>query len=103
MQDERGFPLLRAEVGITRAHRQAISFAHDRANDDLDRQIQVSYHAVDDGGLSCIFLSEEGHVRFDDVEELGDNRGHATEVSRTRLAEQLFTKTSHRAMGAGPP
>src|ERR1700676_4744346 len=92
MQHPRGLALLRREVCIKRAHSEAIGFAHDRADHDLDWKIQVLHHAANDGGLSRIFLAEESDVWFDGVKELGNNSGHAAKVAGTRPPAQFVAK-----------
>ena len=65
-----------------------------RGDDDLQREVQVADHALDDGGLLPVLRAEHRDVGQDDVEELGNDSSHAAKVSRTRttfhLARQLF-------------
>ena len=89
-------PLFGIQIGIARAHGQAVRFADDRANRDLNREIQVAHHAADDGHLRRIFLSEEGDVGLDDVKQLGHDRGHAAEVAGTRASVELVAQSLDR-------
>ena len=64
------FRCWRVEIGIARAHRQAIRLTHDRTDHNLHRNIQIAHHAANDRRLGGIFLPEEGPVRLHDVEKL---------------------------------
>jgi len=68
MQHQRLPPLLRIEIDVARTHGQAVDLAHNQAGNDFNRKIQVAHHAANDGDLRRVFLSEEGGVRFDDVD-----------------------------------
>src|SRR5439155_7636301 len=92
IQHRRRSALLRIKVGVARAHRQAIRLADNRASDNLDREVQVAYHAPNDGQLRGIFLAEKARIRLDDLEELGDDRSeeHTSELqSRGHLVCRL--------------
>ncbi len=51
--------------------------------------------------LGRVFLSEEGQVRFHDIEKLRDHGGHAAKMSRTRAAAELVAETFDRDIGDG--
>ena len=70
----------RVEVGVARAHRQAVGLADDRQHLDPHREVEVGDHAADHRRLLGVLLAEVGDVGADDVEELGDDRGDAAEV-----------------------
>src|SRR5438093_3376841 len=92
IQHRRRSALLRIKVRIARAHGQSIRLADNRASDNLDREVQVAYHAPNDGQLRGIFLAKERCIGLNNLEELRDNRGHATEVPRARLPAELVAK-----------
>ena len=81
---ERDGPLavLVAEVGVARAHRQAVGLAHGRHRPDPHREVEVAGHAPDHRDLLRVLLAEVGDVGLNGVEELGDHRGDAAEVLR---------------------
>src|SRR6185437_4205203 len=62
--------LPRIQIGIPRAHGQSIGFAHDGADHDLDRTLEIAHHTTDDGDLGRVLLSKESKIGLDDVEEL---------------------------------
>src|SRR5271165_2379445 len=101
MQHERLLALPWIQVGIARAHGQAIGFADDGAAHNLDWEFKVAHHAADDGKLGGIFLAEERGVRFNDMKQLGDNRGYAAEMARARTAVELFAQAFHGHPGYG--
>ena len=68
------------EVGVARAHRQAVGLAHGRQHLDPQREVEVADHAPDHRRLLGVLLAEVGDVGADDVEELGDDGGDAAEV-----------------------
>src|SRR5262249_15369192 len=67
---QRLLPLCCIEVGIARTHSQTIRLANNRPNHNLNRQIQITHHALDDCHLCSVLLPEECLVRFNDMEEL---------------------------------
>src|SRR5581483_9345119 len=85
MQNQCHPAFIRSEVSIARTERQTVGFARDRADFNLNRHVEVAHHAPDYGYLCGIFLSEERDIRLDDVEQLGDNSGHAAKVTRARF------------------
>jgi len=62
---------------------KTIFLADRRAADDLHGHIEVPHHAPHDRELLKVLESEDRHVRGDDIEQLEDNRCHATEMTRT--------------------
>src|SRR5205085_9753161 len=78
----------RAEVDVAAAHGQAVRLAHDGADDDLDREIQVAHHAADHDHLLGVFLAEVGALGSEGVEQLGHHGGDAAEVAGAVLALQ---------------
>ena len=48
----------------------------------------VAYHTADETPLLVILLPEDGDVGLDDVEQLGDHGGHATEEHRPAAPAQ---------------
>ncbi len=79
----RPLAILGAEVGVARAHRQAVGLAHDRQRLDPHREVEVADHAPDHDRLLGVLLAEVGDVGPDRVEELGDDGGDAAEVLGT--------------------
>ena len=78
--------LARVEVGVARAHRQAVGLAHGRQHLDPHREVEVADHAPDHRRLLGVLLAEVGDVGADRVEELGDDGGDAAEVARAAPA-----------------
>ncbi len=48
--------------------------------DELYGEVEVADKGAENGDLGGVFLAEEGEIRLDDVEELGDDGGDAAEV-----------------------
>src|SRR5271156_4998709 len=89
-QRERVLTLGRREVGVARAHREAVFLAHDRHRHNLDIEVQIADHFLNRAQLLKILLAEDRQVRFDDVEQLGDHRRHPAEMARAMRAAQTI-------------
>ena len=82
-----GRAVLRAEVGVAAAHREAVGLADDRPDDELDVvEVQVGHQARDDGHLLGVLAAEDGPVGPHGEQELGDDGGDAAEVLGPRRA-----------------
>src|SRR2546423_1528232 len=104
MQNQRLPALLRVEICVARAHRQPGTLAHNRTDLDLDRNIQISYHAADDRHLCSILLSKKGSIRLDDVKQFRDHCRDTAKMSGPGAAIELVTQSldrnpGHRARG----
>src|SRR5438128_3501053 len=83
--------LLPIQVAVARAERQAIGLANRGADAYLQRQVEIADQLLNDPGLLKILLTEIGHVRLHDVEELANDRRHPTKVARPRrTAEHIL-------------
>ena len=56
---------LGVEVGVARAHRQAVGLAHGRQHLDPHREVEVADHAPDHRRLLGVLLAEVGDVGAD--------------------------------------
>src|SRR5580765_2425566 len=92
MQGERPLALVGIQIGVARAHGQAVGLPDDRADYNLYRKIQIARQATDDGGLRGVFLSEEGNIGFDDVKEFGNHCRHPAKVAGTRSPIELLAQ-----------
>ena len=86
MDERRQRPLLRVEISVARAHRQAVRLANGRVADDLQRQIEVANHLPDDAKLLVILLAEHREIGSDLCEQLATHRCHTLEEVRPRDA-----------------
>src|SRR5262245_524388 len=77
-------PLGFAQTRIPRTHGDPISLANSRHRNDFEVEIQILDHALNDHTLLEVFLTKEGKMGLDDIEELGNHRRHATEMPRTK-------------------
>src|SRR5437763_1103614 len=66
VEDEGAVTLVRRQICIPAAERQAIQIAHDRHADDFHRNIQVSHHAPNDRQLLSVLLPEVSTIWLDD-------------------------------------
>src|SRR5271154_431701 len=89
-QRERVLTLGRREVGVARAHREAVFLAHDRHRHNLDIEVQVADHFLNRAQLLEILLAEDRQMRFDDVEQLGDHRRHSAEMAGAMRAAETI-------------
>src|SRR5581483_7196454 len=69
--------------------------AHDRAADDLHREIEIGNQAPHHLELLIILLAEVGSLRTDDRQELGHDRRHAAKVPRPVLALPAPGRPTH--------
>ncbi len=81
-QAQRSLALLRREVDVARAEREAVGVANRRHHAYLELERQVVRHALDDGHLLGVLLAEVGAVGADDREELEADGRHRPEVAR---------------------
>src|SRR5207244_5214655 len=93
----RGSPMfLIGQVDIARRHRQAGFFAHNRRDDYLRSKGQISDQLLNDNRLLSILLSEEDKIRFDYIQQYGDHRSHAAEMTRSCGTLQFIGKPFDR-------
>ena len=91
--------LVGRQVGVAAGEGQPVGVAHRRAADHLDRQGQVGRHPADDRQLLEVLLAEVGPARPGQVEQLGDDGGHAREVAGPAVALQVVGQPGHRRPG----
>ncbi len=96
---QRSAALFLVQVGVAGAHSQAVGFAHDGADDDLDGQMQVTHHPADDHRLLGVFLTEIGPVGLHDIEQLQYHRGHTTKMPGAAFALQGPAYALHTGVG----
>ncbi len=92
-----------SEVDVAAAHSQPIRLSNGGANNDFHREIQLGHHALNHNALHSILLTyhrteissqttnhkkerhtKEGFGRLHNVEQLGDNSSHSTEMPWSR-------------------
>src|SRR5581483_5201609 len=77
------------KITVTRAHREAVGFAHRLAGDDLDRQVELPGHLAHQHELLEVLLAEHRRHRLHRVEELEHDGGDTVEESRAELSLEL--------------
>ena len=87
-EGQRGLPVFGTQERVPRAFRHAVRFAHNRADDQSNIQVQVLDHATDHQRLLEVLLSEISRFRPDDVEELQDDRRRAAKMARAKRSLQ---------------
>ena len=70
---------------------QAGSVAHHRCDHDFRIYVQVPHHLSKDRPLKAVLLAEEYERRFDDVDHLGNARGHSSEIGGSIEARHFFS------------
>src|SRR5262249_2496653 len=91
--------LVRSQVKVTRRDRQSGILANDRQHDDLRIEGKIFHEALDNERLLRVFLSEEGEVRSDCVEQDRDDGCDAAKVTRSRMPLELLGKTFNVHVG----
>ena len=81
IQRRRSLARHRIEIGVARAHRQAVGLAHDRARHDADRDVEIAHEPPDDEHLLRVLLAEVGRIGGDDLQQLGDDGRDPVEVA----------------------
>src|SRR6185437_10449903 len=71
------------QPGVPRRAREPVRLPHRGHYFNPQIEAQVPHHLPDDRQLLRVFLSEEGDLRPDDVEEFQADRRHAVEVTGT--------------------
>ena len=94
--------LLRAQIGVAGADGEPIGSRARSGRPDLQAEVEVARHALEDGRLLRVLLPEVGTLGADDVEELQADGGDAAEVPRPHGALQLFSQVAHLDPGAEP-
>ena len=79
-QDQGGLPLRGREIGVPGAQGQSVGLANERAGHDLDIEVEIGGHPLDDEDLLGILGSEKGEIGGNDVKKLEDDRRHAPKV-----------------------
>ena len=80
--------LLGAEVGVARAHGQAVALAADVDRHDLQRDGEVAHHGLDDRQLLGVLAAEQRPARGGQVHEGEHHLAHAGEVGGAGAALQ---------------
>ncbi|MNZ82330.1 hypothetical protein D3C78_1010250 [compost metagenome] len=78
------------QITVARRQRQAIFGTHGRFANDLDRHVQIAHQGADHRQLLEVFLTEDGQIRLDHVEQLADHCRHTFEMAWTAGATQAF-------------
>ena len=76
--------LVGGQVDVAAADGEAVGFTDGGNAYDFEGEVEVSGHASDYDELLGVLLAEVGAVGLDDVEELGDDGGHADEMAGPR-------------------
>ena len=90
--DRRLRTLFRAEILIARAERETVRFAHGRAGEDLDREIEIADHSPNDGELLKILFPKNRRVRREEMKQLRHHRADAAEMARPGSAAEPLRK-----------
>ncbi len=88
MQPRRNETFTGIEIGVARAERQTVGFAHRGDAHDLDRHAQVAYHASDHYQLLVVLLAEHRHVRLHGIQQPHDHGGDTGEMHRPERPAQ---------------
>src|SRR5580693_1819020 len=84
--------IIGAQVGVARGKREAVRFAHDRADYDLGVEVQVGSHLLDDATLLGIFTAEVGEAGLHDFEKFKDNGCDALKMSGARTSFEAIAE-----------
>ena len=85
---------------VARTHGQSAKFAHGRADDYFQGEIQILDHFSHHGGLLKILRAKNGHAGLDNVEQLGQDSRHAAEMRWTHGAFHSLRKSFLRDISA---
>ena len=99
----RRLTIVGAETLVATRDRQPIGLAHRRDLDDLDVHVEVGDHAPDDRQLLKVLAAEHRDIGPDGAEQLGDDGGDATEVSRAPGSLERRRPASPARRGSGSP
>src|SRR5580704_19635229 len=87
-----GAAIIGAQVGVARGKREAVGFAHDRADYDLCVEVQVGSHLLDDAALLGVFTAEVGEAGLYDFEKFQDDSGDALKMSGPRASFEAIAE-----------
>src|SRR5579862_5737072 len=87
-----GAAIIGAQVGVARGKREAVRFAHDRADYDLCVEVQVGSHSLDDAALLSIFTAEVGEAGLHDFEEFQNYRGDPLKMTGPRTSLEAIAE-----------
>ena len=88
VERRRGAALFGRQVGVATAHGQAVCLAHGGAHHDLQIEVEVERHRLQDTRLLGILLPKIGARGPGQVEQLGDHGGDAAKMARPAGAFQ---------------
>lgn len=91
-QGHREGPLVLVEVPVARGQGETVGLADDGDAADLDVDVQVAHHLVDEDQLLVVLLPEVGRGGCDDAEQLRDHRQHPGEMAGPRGAFEFGTE-----------
>ena len=95
LREGKGFAaLIGGQIAVARAQGKAVRVADCGADGDFDGKVEVAGHGAEDGDLGGVLLAEEGAVRLEDVEELGDDGADAAEVAGAGLAVEAVAQVA---------
>ena len=86
IQHQRRLSLIRVEVYVAAAERQAVRLPDCRADDNFGLQVEVCVEPLNDQALLSVLLPEVAPVRPDDCQQLADDGRDTLEVARPVLA-----------------
>ncbi len=99
MQRDGALAFAGAQVDVAARERQPVPVAHRAHRLDAHRDVEVGDEPADDGELLEILFAEQGDVRRDLVEQLGDDDGDAVEMSGPGGAVQASGHPRHADAG----
>src|SRR5574340_14840 len=77
------------QIGIARAHCQAVGLAQGVARHDVDRQVELPNQFLNHPQLLEVLFSKHGHVWLHQIEQLQHDRRHASEMTGAEGAAQV--------------
>ena len=89
-QTRGSFPLPGLKIFVTGTHGQAIRFANDGTNHNLNREIQIGDHFLKHDDLLGILLAKGDKIGQTKIEELCANGRHSPKMRGAGLAAQAF-------------
>ena len=72
------------KIPISGTHGKAVDFPDDGCPDDVDVHLQILDHLSDNYQLLKVLFPENGQVRSDNAQQLGDHCGDTVEMARAQ-------------------
>ena len=82
--------VLGGELAVAGGEGEAVGLADGGVGNDFDGDVEVADHATDEGELLVVFVSEDGEIGLEDVEEFEDDGEDAIEMSGAGGAAEVF-------------